>query len=562
MRLPAFPLAFTFLVSLSVLAQQAGPSEVQERRLPNGARLLLVERPGLTAFHATLVFRGGRTEEPAALAGATDLLARALYGHTWPEDVTDPGPGGSSLDPLLKQEEGLLESLRLEDLRRKADPAIPSQASGLEASLQALRERIAGLRPSAPLSDVYASAGGRQSSRAEADALVADTELPVAAFGLWCRTEARRLERLQLSRFFEARTALIAALKAGPEPGSDPGMALLLGAALPGHPYGRNLADHLAGLEAIRWSDLRAYARRACSPDRLTLVVVGGLGMDSVLPLVSRTLGALPAPEPTEDPILPEIRSDLGDRRIQATLGGASRLLVGWRIPSRNHPDHLPLRMAAQILAGGRTGRLATRLVQQKGLAARVEVRMDEPGARHPGLMTIELWPSEGHSLAELEAALHSEILRFQQEALTPEEWQRAMAELDTGRLLAEDTPEALAHTLARAWTEAGDWRAGYSEAQRLRTLTPESVQAAVQAWLQPSHRTTALLEPALLAGQDPLEVEMAQALGSLAARRIQDPGQRERLVADGLRQLRMLPVEERRRTLKLLLAQVPPVAK
>jgi hypothetical protein len=54
----------------------------------------------------------------------------------------------------------------------------------------------------------------------------------------------------------------------------------------------------------------------------------------------------------------------------------------------------------------------------------------------------------------------------------------------------------------------------------------------------------------------------MAQALNLLATRRVADPAQRERLVAEGLRQLRMLPIEERRRTLKLLLAQVPPVTK
>ncbi|GLH71218.1 peptidase M16 [Geothrix rubra] len=549
------------LLALLVLAplrgQTPGAAEVQERRLPNGARLLVVERPGLPAFHATLVFRGGRTEEPTNLAGATDLLARALYGHTWPEDVPD-GDAATPLEALLKQEEGLQESLRLERLRLKADPSAPSQAAGLEAGLQALQQRVAALQSSEPLSDVYARAGGRQSAAAEADALVADTELPVADLELWARTETRRLARLQLSRFFEARTALIADLRSG----QDQGLALLRGAALPGHPYGRNLVDHIPGLEAIRWSDLRAYARRACGPDRLTIVLVGGVGVETALPILTRTLGALPAPEAAEDPVLPGLRSDLGDRRIQAALGGTSRLLVGWRIPARNQPDHLALRMAAQLLDGGRTGRLAVRLVQQKGLATRVAIRMDEPGAREPGLLTIDLWPAEGHSLAELEGALHSELLRFQQEALSPEEWERAEAELDTEQLLAEDTPGRLARALGRAWTESGDWRSFYSEAQRLRTLEPEAVQAAVQTWLQPAHRTTALIEPAFLAGQDPLEAEMAQTLRTLAARRIEDPGQRERLVAEGLRQLRMLPLEERRRTLKLLTAQLPPVAK
>ena len=74
---------------LSLHAQTPRLTDVQERRLANGVRVLLVERRGLSAFHATLVFRGGWAEEPAAAAGATELLARCLYGSTWPEDA-DP----------------------------------------------------------------------------------------------------------------------------------------------------------------------------------------------------------------------------------------------------------------------------------------------------------------------------------------------------------------------------------------------------------------------------------------------------------------------------------------
>ena len=47
--------------------------------------------------------------------------------------------------------------------------------------------------------------------------------------------------------------------------------------------------------------------------------------------------------------------------------------------------------------------------------------------------------------------------------------------------------------------------------------------------------------------------------LSALAASRITDLAQREHLVKEGLRQLRMLSPEERRRTLNLLAAQLGP---
>ena len=542
------------ICTLGLHAQVPRLTEVQERRLANGARLLLVERRGLAGFHASLIFRGGRAEEPATAAGATDLLARALFGATWAEDMEAP-KATATMDGLLKQEEGLLESLRLERLRLRRDPAAASQLPSLEASLQAIQARMKTLFSQSPLADLYTSRGGRQSAEATADALVTRTELPRDAFEFWCRTEHQRLRSLQLSRFSEARAALVTmTLQRNAQ-----GTALLCGAALPGHPYGRDLADCLPALEALRWSDLRSYARRTLSPDRLTIVLIGGLSMEGALPLVERPFGTLPVPPEDEEAVLPEIPADLGDRRVQATLGGSRRLLTAWRIPPRQHPDHLALRMAAQLLGGGRTSRLATRLVQEKLLAQLVSLRLDVPGGRLPGLLVTDLVPADGHSLAELEAALHSEILRLQQDPIPQDEWLRAIAELEGEYLRLLDEPEALARTLGRAWAEGGDWRLADLDVQRLRTLGQESVQAAARAWLKPSHRTTVLLEPSAGESRDPLEMDMARVLTRLAASRIEDPAQREQLVAEGLRQLRMLNASERRRTLKLLEAQLPP---
>ncbi|MDP1832171.1 MAG: insulinase family protein [Geothrix sp.] len=543
-----------FLIATLGLHAQVPPmTEVQERRLANGARLLLVERRGLTAFHAALVFRGGRAEEPAAAAGATDLLARTLFGATWPEDLE---PATASLDALLKQEEGLLESLRLQRLRLRRDPSASSPLPSLEASLEAVQSHLKARFSPSPLSDLYTARGGRQSAEATADALVAETELPQEAFEFWCRTEAQRLRTLQLSRFSQARTALVADLKQQ----GDPGMALLRGAALPGHPYGRDLADHLPALEALRWSDLRTYARRALSPDRLTIILVGGLGLEGALPLLERHLGSLPVPPDGEDAVLPEIAAGLGDRRVQAALGGAPRLLVGWRIPPRQHPDHLALRMAAQLLGGGRTSRLQAHLVRQKTLARQVDLHLDVPGGRFPGLLVADLGPAHGHSLAELEGALHGEILHLQQDPIPQDEWQRALALLEMDHLRVLDEPASLARSLGRAWAEGGDWRLADREAQRLRTLGQEDVQAAARVWLKPSHRTTVLLEPTPGESSDPLEADMARVLKALAASRIEDLAQREQLVSEGLRQLRMLSADERLRTLKLLEAQLAPV--
>lgn len=542
------------LATLRLGAQVPRLTEVQERRLANGTRVLLVERRGLAAFHATLAFRGGRAEEPATLVGATDLLARALYGGTWPEDL-DPAKS-APLDALLRQEEAALEALRVGRLQARRDPAAATRVVELEAGLAALQGRIRGLGPGAPLQDVYAALGGRQGAEATADGLRAWTELPLEAFETWCRTETQRLRILQLSHFSAARQELSAAFRAqAPE-----GWSLLLGAALPGHPYGRDRASHLPVLQAIRWSALRAHARQVLAPERMTLILVGGLSLEAALPLLERHFGTLPGQPALEEPVLPDIPADLGDRRAQASFGGSPRLLVGWRIPPRSHPDHLPLQVAAHLLAGGQAARLSSHLVQQKALALSIGLAFGLPGGRQSNLLALDLQPALGHGLPELEKALHGEVLRLQQDPISPEAWQRALAQLETDHLRTLDEPARLAGALAQAWIEGGDWRLADLEVQRLRSLRPEDVQAAARAWMNPAHRTTVWLEPDPEAGLDPLEAEAARVLKALAATRVEDPAQREHLVSEGLRQMRMLSPEERTRTLKLLEAQLPRV--
>ena len=97
----------------------------------------------------------------------------------------------------------------------------------------------------------------------------------------------------------------------------------------------------------------------------MTVILIGSFSMDRVLPLLEQQLGSLPLPPDEEAAILPEITAGLGDRRVQAALGTAPRLLTGWRMPPRQHPDHLALRLAAQVLAGVQSCRFQTDLVRQ-----------------------------------------------------------------------------------------------------------------------------------------------------------------------------------------------------
>ena len=537
------------MVSGALAAQALPPAPplpgLTERRLANGAEVILVRRPGSGAFRASLFFRQGGVDEPPQLLGATELLSRCLLGPAWPEDLRDD----AGLEPLLQQEDTLAESLRMAGAQGGASP----DREALAAAHGALLDRLEARYDQDASQEAYRAAGGLEVQAVDTrDFLAEGVEMPAEAFGLWCRTEADRLRRVALSRLPFARASLVADLKSGAFP-KDPAVAVLLGAALPGHPYGRNLGDYAAAVEALRRDDLRAYARRACSPGRMAVVLVGDLDPGAALPALERTLGALPAGTPPEPPVLPDLNLALGDRRVQIQ-GEDSRVLAGWRIPARTSPDAPALEVLARILGGGPSARLPLRL---KEIATDIQVSTGRPGARYPNLLVVDARPRPGHSLQEVEEALDREILLLRQAPVSQEEWSRALAQLEVGRLDLQADAGDLAAALGVAWAQTGSWQGFSAEADRLRAAGPEALQRAAATYLIPSHRTVVEVVPDPSRRLDAQDRAFLEVLRTLAQRQVEDPAQRESLVAEGLRQFQMLPQAERTKTLDLLRRQL-----
>ena len=531
--------------------------EVREHRFPNGFQILCAERPGTGSFQARLVIRGGRADTGPLPAGAAVLLARTLFGPILPEEVG----AEHGFEALLKQEEGAFEALRLERIRRTRQKGEDSsEALGL-AQLQAqhlaeLKRRVEASAAQDPLEALGAT---RREATCGADEIAFGLELPAKAFESWCRLERQYLQRMALFRFPLERERLIQELGSG-KLEAEEALSVLLGTAFTGHPYAQALDLRRESLEGLSWSELRAFARGLCSPERMTLILVGDVRLGAALPVLESTFGALPAISEGQ-----ARRSDRGGamlqapgyRRLQASTGGESHVFVAWHIPAANHPDEPALEVVARALGGSKGSRLVRRIQEERGLASSLTVRVGVPGGRDSSLLVIEARPSEGHGLVELEEAIQGEILRIQRESFSEEELRGALRQMETESLMVQEDAASLAMALGRAVTQSGDWRQAFRAQNLGRELTLEEIQAVARRYLVPAQGITALLgaDP-LLAPRDPLEEKLGRVLTTLVQRKLEDPAQAETVVRETLRQLRMLSLQEREQTLKLLEAQ------
>jgi len=543
------------LLAVSLTAQMP---EVKERRLANGFQVLLVERPGAGAVHARLVLRGGRADTGALPAAAAELLARTLFRRLLPEEVA-PGNG---FEALLKQEEGVFEALRLEQIRRVRRSNLEGSAEELalrQLHGKHLAELGSKLEASAASDPLEALGATRRQASSGADEIAFSLDLPKGAFESWCRLEPRHLQRMSLFHFPLERARLIQELQKGNYEGEG-ALSILLGTAFSGHPYAQTFDLQRGSLEGLTWSELRAFGRSLTSPDRMSLVLVGDLRMEAILPILQESFGALAvnaegSGRREDHPI--ELADAPGFRRLQASIGGDPCVFLAWRIPPANHPDAPALRLLAQILGGAKGSRLIRRIQDERGLARSLSVQTGVPGGRDPSLFLIEARPAEGRGLVELEEAIHGEILRIQRELFPEEDLRRAQRQVDAELLMAQEDAATLAKVLGSAVAQSGDWRQAFGGRSQGRSLSQDELQAVARKYLVPGQEISALLEAdPLLAPRDLVEERLGKVLTLLVERKLDDLAQAESVVRETLRQLRMLSLSEREQTLKLLEAQ------
>ena len=566
MRFPFAKLLAAALMGVLAAAQSATLPEVVERTLPNGFRILLVERPGTGAAHLRLFIQGGRANAGGLPPAAADLLARTLFRRTLPEEVA------RALAPLLAQEDGSFEALRLERLRLVRQPA--GTASLETQPLQAMHDRtLASILDKVGPLETWDALDALGASHREivvgADFLAHGADVPASAVAVWSQIEAGRFRRLPMGRFPLEREALVRELDGG-KPPCPPSLSALLGTALAGHPYASAADFQRSGVEALSLEDMETYAHWRVVPEHATLVVVGDVRAATVLPVLEKAFGALGRGTlgAIHHEELPGYRNadaagsleTPGGRHLTVGTSGDTRIFFAWRVPPANHPDGPALRALAQVLGGSPSSRLNQNLGGPRGVARNLTVQMGVPGEKDGNLLVIEAEPAEGRSLGELELAIQTEILRVQREPVPDAEVRRAQAQMEAAQILIQEDAGVLAEALGAAQCQGGDWRLAFRALVAGRDLKAGAIQAAARSYLGPARLTVAQFGPdPLLQPLDRTETRMLQVLTALVQRKLGDEAQSQVVLREALRQLRMLSPAEREQTLRLLEAQVKP---
>jgi len=266
------------------------------------------------------------------------------------------------------------------------------------------------------------------------------------------------------------------------------------------HPYGRPVVGWMNDLENMTADDAREWYKKWYAPNNATLVVVGDVQAPEVLKLAKQYFGkvkthALPTRKPQ---IEPEQR---GERRVVVKAPAKlPYILMGFHVPALQEADKdvdpYALEILAAVLNGNASARLNQNLVRQSQIAVDVDAGYDMIQRGRHSIFVLDGTPSEGKTVADLEAALLQEIEKIKTGGVTEEELLRVKAQVIAADVYQRDSMFYQAMQIGQLETAGFSWRLLKDYPAKLQAVTAEQVQAVARKYFNQDNMTVATLDP------------------------------------------------------------------
>jgi zinc protease len=440
--MPPGLLRFLIVLIVPILSLPGGgPSalalEVQEHRLANGMKVLLVESPKAPVVTVQIWYRVGSRNEVMGRAGLSHMLEHMMFKGT-------PKHPKGEFSRLIKKNGGNDNAFTSQDFTAYFENLA---ADKVELALELEADRLRGL-------------------------LLDNKEF--------------QLEREVVKE--ERR------LRSEDDPQSYLAEALFA-QAFQMHPYHWPIIGWFPDLNAMTRADLKRHYDTYYVPNNATLIVVGDIKAAKLLPVIKRHFEAIPK-RPLPPQQVAEEPEQKGERRIVVKRDAQlPAVMIGYRTPNYRSDDSYALTLLESILSHGKSSRLYRGLVYERKLALAVGAEYSLLQT-DPDLLYCFAVVAPGQDTVQVEQAIYAEIRKLQQEAPSEQELQRAKNQVEAAYIFGQDSNFRQAMLLGQAETTGAGWRQVEQYVKKLRDVQAGDVRRVAQKYLVEDRRTVGILIP------------------------------------------------------------------
>jgi predicted Zn-dependent peptidase len=501
-RSHALPCGSIFLLAIlvaglgarfNVSAQQV---PVQEHILPNGLRILLLERHDDPSIAGGWVAHVGSANERPGITGLAHFFEHMMFKGT-------PAIGTTNYQrdlEIIAEQERVRDLMRAEESKLRAayyrgevaDLLKPENKTPrykeLEQEFQKLIEAQRELIVKNEFDRIYRSAGGTgMNAFTMQDMTAYFITVPANKLELWMWMESERLLRPVFREFYAERDVVFEERRmrteSTPTGKFDEALNSLFWES---HPYHWPVIGWPSDVPAYTKAQADEFYATYYAPQNLTLILVGDFNATNTLSLVRNYFGRIPrGPRDAPELVTLEIPA-VAEKRMNADAEVNPQVEILWKTVGFAHRDAPALQILGQILST-RTGRLHKGLVLDRKIAT--ETQAIQYSMKYGGLFIAAGEAAEDRTPAEVEQAIYDELAKLQQEPVPERELQKVKNNFAAAEYRKLTSNMAILQQLIRN-AGMGDWRAINEAGPKLQAVTAADIQRVAKQYFAKENRT------------------------------------------------------------------------
>jgi predicted Zn-dependent peptidase len=475
-------------LAFTAFAQESGKSEdkrITSFTLPNGLRFVLMERHQSPVISFSTYVGGGSVDDPTGQTGLSNLVGRLVFkgaetigSRNWPEEKKALDAADDLYDRMeaernkgLRMKEETFDTLRSQ--WRLAVDAAQRLGDGSEYSRILQENGVTGASVSAKW-----------------NCLQSGFSLPSNRLELWFAMESQRLMRPVLRDFEKERaTMLEEQAKNQANPQARVGDALLA-AAFIAHPYRVPAGGWPSDSAELKRREAVALIEKRFVPGNIVVAMAGDLDPSEVKRLAEKYLGPMPVrPLP---PISHAVEpAQMGPRTVELVVSGPILTAVGFKRPSYYDKDDGVLDVLQFLLNNGNGGMAVREIVQEKKVAAGLQVFATYPDGHYPSLFLFLGSAPAGQPVEQIHKAIEELLARLRIQKVGEDALAEAKAQAQSRAYQRLESNSTLAEMLAVYAAAYNDPSKLFTSIEDLNKVTEDDIQRVAQRYLIPSNRTT-----------------------------------------------------------------------
>jgi predicted Zn-dependent peptidase len=372
----------TGLLAVGWLSVTAGGQEmklsdqVKERTLPNGLKVLMVRRPEAPLIRCILAYRVGSVNERPGITGISHFHEHMMFKGTRSMGIK-PGTLAKD-DEYNRQIDALMAQVAAEESNVKGRD---------EAKLASLKKQVSALIEqekketivSEEIWGAYQEAGGTGINASTGQEMTQYyVTLPKNAIELYLALEADRMVNPVFREFYSERDVITEERRQSENGAGFFFQEQLNATFYSASPYRWEVVGWMSDISRVTKQEMIDYREQFYRPDNATLVLVGDLEPDTIMPLVTKYFGAIkskgksprvrteePTPEYYHRTISPNFKAPYVEKRVIGRAATNPAVTVMFHIPPIWHDDLPALFMLGRVMSA-RTGKIYMDLVEKQ----------------------------------------------------------------------------------------------------------------------------------------------------------------------------------------------------